>query len=184
MKVDVNDPCCVCNSRNSELLYEIEYPNHSYPGVFRLRECQTCGLLFNSPRLIDEEIVKLYGSNYYFFSRNDPDEIRRVANIYQRTVALLKGDIKHKKILEIGSAKGYLLALLKHIGWDVQGVELSVEASQYAMSKFDVPTFNGPVDAFAKSNLAGKYPFILAIDVLEHVSDPINFVQCIAQKEN
>lgn len=176
-KIDVNIPCCICGSYESSLLFEFNYD--IIPGSFIIRKCETCGLLFNSPRLIDDELFKLYGGDYYFFKRNDSDEFKRNADIYLRTIAIIDDEIEHKKIIEIGCAKGYLLALLKYLGWEVQGIEVSAEATQYALKKFGIPVFNGTVEDYAKNNTAIKYPLILAIDVIEHVPDPINFISSI-----
>ncbi|MFQ5584801.1 MAG: class I SAM-dependent methyltransferase [Calditrichia bacterium] len=176
-KINVNVPCFICGSYESSLLFEFNYD--IIQGNFIIRKCESCGLLFNSPRLIDDELFKLYGKDYYFFNRSDCDEFKRITSIYLRTIALIDDEIEQKKILEIGSAKGYLLALLKYLDWEVQGIEVSPEATQYAVKNFAVPVFNGTVEDYANENTAIKYPLILAIDVIEHVPDPINFISNI-----
>ena len=116
MKITVNKPCFVCGSTNSQLLFETEYPSHHYPGKFAIRKCNKCGLLFNSPRLPDEELSNLYDGNYYFFQRHDLDEFRRISDVFLRTVSLIQNGVIERRVAEIGSAKGYLLALLKRLG--------------------------------------------------------------------
>jgi 2-polyprenyl-3-methyl-5-hydroxy-6-metoxy-1,4-benzoquinol methylase len=177
MKRNVNIPCCICSSCESSLLFEINYD--ILKGMFSIRKCKSCGLLFNSPRLINEELFKLYGKDYYFFWRNESDEFRRITNIYLRTIALLNSEVKQKKVLEIGSAKGYLLALLKYLNWDIQGIEISAEAAQYAQKKLDIPTFNGTIEEYVKEDHEAKYPLVLAIDLIEHVPDPRSFIESV-----
>lgn len=176
MKVQVNVPCCVCASMDSEFLFKMEYPAYEYPGIFQVRKCKTCGLLFNSPRLPDSDFPNLYDKNYYFFNRRDAVEFARIANVYCRTVALVEERISPKKVLEIGSAKGYLLAVLQHLSWEVQGIEISSSASEYAIEKFGVKTFVGSLEDYVHVHRSKiKFPLVLAIDLIEHILYPSEF---------
>jgi len=179
MKITVNIFCFVCGSTNSQLLFEEEYSSHHYPGKFAIRKCNKCGLLFNSPRLSDEELSNLYDANYYFFQRYDLDEFRRISDVFLRTVSLIQNEVIERRVAEIGSAKGYLLALLKRLGWSVQGIEISAEASEYAISRFGVPTFTGTIEDYSNSNHKDIFPVVLAIDVIEHVADPKDFLNSV-----
>ncbi len=175
----VKSPCFICGSKLSELFFEREFPEHGYPGTFYMRKCKGCGLLYNSPRLEDKEFPALYGKNYYFFNRTDGNEFLRIVEIYRRTVSLIHEHIFPRKVLDIGSSKGYLLAALKQLGWCVQGVEISHVASDYAIRKFGVPTFTGTVEEFAKVRRTERFPLVLAIDVMEHVLCPKRFIDSI-----
>lgn len=179
MKITVNKPCFVCGATSSQLLFEREYPSLHYPDKFSIRKCNNCGILFNSPRLIDKELFNLYNANYYFFQRHDSDEFRRISDIFLRTVSLIQNGVIERRVAEIGSAKGYLLALLKRFGWSVQGIEISVEASEYAITKFGVPTFTGTIKDYSNINHKDTFPVVLAIDVIEHVPNPIDFLNSI-----
>ena len=177
MKQEVNNPCFLCGSTKSLLLFETTYPDLNYPGIFRLDKCDSCGLLFNSPRLSEDELYKLYGDNYYFFHRRHSDEFQRITNIYRRTIALIEQEVKQKNVVEIGSAKGYLLALLNHRGWQVAGIEISAKAAAQAQTKFGVPTFCGTVEQYVEQNNSGiKFPLVMAIDLFEHIPQPMNFL--------
>lgn len=178
MKVNINNPCIICGSRESTLENEWDYPDYFYPGKFCYRRCDGCGLLFNSPRLKEKQIEKLYDDNYYFFQRDDESEFQRIVQVYLRTIALIEKNVNEKKVLEVGSAQGYLLALLKNLGWEVQGVEISLAAVDYAERHFAVPTSCGFVEDFAQKTDAA-YPVVMAIDVIEHVTDPITFLQSL-----
>lgn len=181
MNVEVNNPCCLCGTNRSVLLFEKAYPEFGYPGVFAIRQCQECGLLFNSPRLPDEQFPDLYDGNYYFFFRSAKQEFSRILEMYRRTVACVEEAIAPGSVLEIGSAKGYLLALLKAIGWQVQGVEISAGAARYAQERFGVPTFPGTIEMYASSPEKQRFPLVLAIDVLEHILSPQAFLYGIDQ---
>jgi len=179
VKIEVNQTCFVCGSMKSKLFFEIDYSSLHYPGKFAIRKCDRCGLLFNSPRLVDEELFKLYNANYYFFQRHDSDEFKRVVALFLRTAALIPNGIFEKKVIEVGCGKGYLLALMKHLGWKVQGIEISSEASQFAISRFGVPTFTGTLESYSKNEQHNIFPVVMALDVIEHVPDPVEFLKSI-----
>ncbi len=177
MKEDVNRPCIVCGDERSVSQLETVYPEHGYPGPFVIRRCEGCGLLFNSPRLSGHDLGKLYDDNYYFFLREDREEFERIIRMCHRIVSPVQDRVAGRRVVEIGSAKGYLLALLKALGWTVQGVELSADAARFALESLDVPCFAGTVSEFAAGNDDADFPLALALDVLEHVPDPRQFLE-------
>ena len=177
MKTEVNMSCVICNSVTSKLLIETKFPIFNYPGIFKIRKCDGCGLLFNSPRITDEEIYKLYNNNYYFFESYEFDEFPRITNLYLRTIALIQNELKEKNVVEIGSGKGYLLSLMKNLGWNIQGIEISSEASIYAVSSLNIPTFKGTIVDFNKEFHNTRFPLVLVLDVIEHIPDPIIFLK-------
>jgi len=181
MKIEVNNPCIVCGVLHSNVVYENLYPQHSYPGIFAIRKCRGCGLWFNSPQLPHDEIRALYDKNYYFFNRTDKNEFKRMVEIYRRSVAMVDRFIRERRVLEIGSAKGYLLAALQGLGWTVQGVELSKNAAQYASGRFKVPTYTGTLEEYIDIHTNASFPLVLALDVLEHVTDPRRFLKSVSE---
>lgn len=68
---------------------------------------------------------------------------------------------------------------MKRLGWTVQGIEISAEASEYAISRFGVPTFTGTIESYSNSVYKDVFPVVLAIDVIEHVPSPIDFLNSI-----
>jgi 2-polyprenyl-3-methyl-5-hydroxy-6-metoxy-1,4-benzoquinol methylase len=177
-----NEPCCACGQTRSLLVQETTYPEHRYPGSFCLRRCSGCGLLFNSPRLDDDELARLYGQNYYFFNRADSRELARIPAMYARTVALVADRVSPKTILDVGCGRGYLPAVLSRLGWDAHAVEISPGAAAYARRRFALANvFTGTVEQYARSNVARTFPLVTAIDVIEHVPRPDEFVAALAR---
>jgi 2-polyprenyl-3-methyl-5-hydroxy-6-metoxy-1,4-benzoquinol methylase len=174
-------PCDVCGRTSSELLWTTTWPEHRYPGAFAMRRCAGCGLLFNSPRLDDEQLGALYGRNYYFFNRSDARELARGVEMYQRTVALVADQLTDQRSLDIGTGRGYLPAVMRRLGWDARGVEISSDAADYARQRFGLDVFTGTVEQYANSPNARQFPLVTAIDVIEHVPSPRAFVQAIAR---
>jgi 2-polyprenyl-3-methyl-5-hydroxy-6-metoxy-1,4-benzoquinol methylase len=178
-----NEPCCVCGETRSLLVQEATYPEHGYPGSFCLRRCNGCSLLFNSPRLDDHELAQLYGNNYYFFNRPDAAEMNRIPPMYARTVALVGAEFEDddRSALDIGSGRGYFPAVLKRLGWDAHGVEISRDAADYARQRFGLQTiFTGTMEQFVAESKT-QFPLVTAIDVIEHVPSPASFAQALSQ---
>ncbi len=173
--------CPVCQQTRSELIHATTYPEHHYPGTFSLRRCGGCGLLFNSPRLDGAELSRLYGRNYYFFLRDDAREFDRIVAMYQRTIGLIEPELLDKRSIDIGCGRGYFPAVLKQLGWDASGIEISPDASQYARSKLGLDVFTGTVEDYASSPQAKQFPLVTGIDVIEHVPAPDGFIAAAAR---
>jgi 2-polyprenyl-3-methyl-5-hydroxy-6-metoxy-1,4-benzoquinol methylase len=176
-----HQPCPICGQTTSQIVHETTYPEHHYPGKFILRRCDGCGLLFNSPRLDSTELGRLYGRNYYFFLRKYSREFDRIVAMYQRTIGLLDLSQIEKRSIDIGCGRGYFPAILKKLGWNASGIEISSDAADYARTKFGLDVFTGTVEQYASSAGAKQFPVVTAIDVIEHVPSLTDFVSSAAK---
>ncbi len=179
MKHEVNRPCMVCAGRNSRLLHSLDFAEQGYPGLFQVRECEGCGLLFNSPRLDDAAIADLYGAGYYVFHERERDALPRVRELLARTVGVARQYTDAREVLEVGSAKGYLLALLRAQGYAVRGVELSASAAAFARERFGLDVFTGTVEDWVASPGFKPAEMVVSTDVVEHVTDPPAFIAAL-----
>lgn len=173
---DPSPACFICGSAQSTLAFRPDVHRWGYAGEFLLRRCSGCGLVFNAPRLAPEALSRLYGPDYYFFHRSARREVARVLQTYLRTLAHLP--ISGGTLLEVGSAKGYLLALLRGLGWDVTGVELADSAAAYSREEFGLEVVSGTVEEFRDRN-SRTFDVVLALDVVEHVPDQPAFWQAL-----
>jgi 2-polyprenyl-3-methyl-5-hydroxy-6-metoxy-1,4-benzoquinol methylase len=176
--VDVNLPCCICGSEASREFARPDVRRWGQTTEFVLRRCEHCGLVFNSPRLADDALADLYRSNYYIFDRPPDAEAARMVDCYRRTVAHLPAEARGS-LLEVGSAKGYMLAILGRLGWRVTGVELSAAAAADARAIFGLEVFTGTLEQFRHAD-SRRFNVVLAQDVLEHVPDPADFLAGLA----
>jgi 2-polyprenyl-3-methyl-5-hydroxy-6-metoxy-1,4-benzoquinol methylase len=176
-----HQPCPVCGTTASSLLHQTTYPEYGYAGAFAMRRCDRCGLLFNSPRLDDNKLKELYGKNYYFFSRAASSEFRRIPPMYFRTVGRIdESQFQTKRSMDIGCGRGYFPAVLKNLGWNAHGIEISPAASERARRDFSLDVFTGTVEQYAAKNKK-RFPVVTAIDVIEHVSLPDEFIRAAAE---
>jgi 2-polyprenyl-3-methyl-5-hydroxy-6-metoxy-1,4-benzoquinol methylase len=170
----LDHPCIICGAEKSEIQFRPDLRRWGCTGAFILRRCHQCGLVFNSPRLPSEELTQLYHEDYYFFARPAGAEFARICGAYRRTMAHLPAT-RGSRLLEVGSAKGYMLAVLSRLGWNVTGIEVSDYAAAYSRRRFGIEVFTGTLEAFRQTDRR-LFDVVLAQDVLEHVPDPSAFL--------
>ncbi|MEP7300056.1 MAG: class I SAM-dependent methyltransferase [Caldimonas sp.] len=181
-KVHVNLVCEVCDGTQSSPWRTLRYPQFQHPGTFALRRCDGCGLVYNSPRLDGDALARLYDRNYYIFNEPVPAAFERVVGLYRATVARLEARLQPgdgRRLLEVGSAKGYMLALLRDRGWQAEGVELSGHAASFAERTLQAPTFHGTLEAWVERPGHLPHPAAYCTDVIEHVPSPLRFVETL-----
>ncbi len=171
--LEVNRPCFICRSDESEARFRPDVRPWGHADPFVLRRCSGCGLVFNSPRLPEKRLADLYRRNYYFFQRPAVVEVERIGGAYLRTVAHLPPS--GPRLLEVGSAKGYMLGLLRTLGWRVAGVEIADSAAEHSRRVFGAEVFTGTLEEFRRRT-PREFDVVLAQDVLEHVPDPGEFL--------
>ncbi|MGD0013181.1 MAG: methyltransferase domain-containing protein [Bryobacteraceae bacterium] len=79
------------------------------------------------------------------------------------------------RVLELGSAHGGFVALMKWIGFDAAGLEVSPWLVDLARETFEIPVLLGPVEQQEIS--LGSLDAIALMDVLEHFPDPVRSIQ-------
>lgn len=145
--------CFICNEKTNFL---------GSSGHYKISVCPQCGLgITNNPNL---QISKYHRDNEY---EQESDQFK---NIFQRRVNIINSlGIKPGKALEIGSSTGLLLSLLKENGWDVNGVEISPQAAEFA-EKRGVKTIHTPVEKLTLP--AGTFDLVILNHTLEHLQNP------------
>lgn len=167
--------CPLCNSENNYLFMKIKF--REVENYFKIFKCRECFLLFHHPPYKENELETMYEKNYYFFRRDESVEFKRIVKVYKRIFYKLSLN-KNVKIIEIGCGKGYLLYLLKMLGYNTEGIEISSHATEYAREKFGLYVFNGTIEEYANYR-SKKFDLILLIDLLEHIRNPHSFMESI-----
>ncbi len=128
---------------------------------------------------VRDDKADFYGRNYYGKYVTDlgyPHLASRArTDLPERCLHWLRAVLKHKappgKALELGSAHGGFVAMLRWAGFDARGLELSPSIVKFARQMFDVPTLLGPVE---DQKIAPRSLDVVALmDVLEHLPDPV-----------
>lgn len=82
-------------------------------------------------------------------------------------------DYAGKRILEVGCGIGYLLSKLKEKKADVLGIEPGIQG-QMGAKKYNIPVIQG---FYPEVEVEGKFDIIVSYCVLEHVTNPLLFLQ-------
>jgi 2-polyprenyl-3-methyl-5-hydroxy-6-metoxy-1,4-benzoquinol methylase len=170
------ETCQLCGSR--------ERTEKFRDGVFQVVECSQCGLVYVTPRLKPEVLPKVYDENYW--SSDSPKEagyadyrsdgalyLKTFEKRYELVQRFTDGE---GRALDIGCAAGFFLKTLHDRGWHVDGVELSAEIAAHAQQEFgfdDIHVGMIETSPFQK----GSYDLVSMWDVVEHVPEPLPFLQ-------
>jgi len=148
-------------------------------------KCESCNTLVVAEvsevnqTLVTDSDKDFYGRSYWFAHQEEdlglPNIFARSrSDLPERCIHWLGTVLKYKlppgKVLELGSAHGGFVAVLRWAGFDATGLELSPWVVDYARQTFEVPTLLGPVeDQLLEAN---SLDVIVLMDVLEHMPDP------------
>jgi len=151
----------MCNSTAEEIISKTDIGN--------IVRCKKCGLFYRNPRLSDRDEIDKYKHQIYDESYSLVEDKSK-----KEIFVSILNKLEHRKgkILDIGCADGYFLALARERGWESYGIEIS----DFLLRK-------------ARENLGGKQIFgvplkmanfppnsfdvITMWDVLDHLIDPL-----------
>ena len=157
----------------------------SYGSCYRL--CRQCGTLVRESfpeqditRVTDED-RDWYGKNYYQKRLVEKYGLPGIADrarsdLPERCLHWLRALLRYccppARVLELGSAHGGFVALLRWAGFEATGLEVSPWLVDLARTTFQVPMLTGPLEdqALAPASLDA----VALMDVLEHLPDPLS----------
>lgn len=160
-----NCKCLLCGNSNTELFTEIERVQE----ITRY-ECGICGVFFFE-RLPDK--LPVYDFHYNMFFRR-PGDIQK-AGIMAKILGEMARELSESpKILEIGPGNGLTTFLLHQMGIEVDCCEPDPRLCEHILEQTGVKPMVG---AFENLKLKRKYDLIYAGHVIEHVPNPLFFVE-------
>lgn len=149
-------------------------------GEFEVVRCQMCELWYLSPRMTEVEMIKFYSQSSYFaggseggYSNYSVQEMglrqtfRRFLNI------LVKRGLTGGDLLEVGCGYGYLLVEARSLFNRRIGTDFSTEAVKHARNNCD-EVYIGGIERIPQEM---SFDVIISVGVLEHVYQPIDFVE-------
>jgi SAM-dependent methyltransferase len=156
------------------------------PDYLRCPRCETLVLQRETSAAagrVDDDVKDFYGSDYWFGHQAELGfaDIRERArhDLPRRCLHWLRAVLRYRRppgvTLELGSAHGGFVAMLRSVGFEARGLELSPSIAEFATRTFGVPILTGPVEE--QTIRAGSIDLVLAMDVLEHLSDPLETVR-------
>jgi len=164
--------CNLCASNEFIVVFEgVRYWENDLS--FRIVKCKKCNLVFLNPRPQKKYIKMFYKTDSYW--GRDLISKKTLGN-YQKEREKSYGKIydlipdKKGKILDIGAGIGLFLSKFKEEGWDVEGVEYSKEASNYALIQFGIKIQSRD---FLEKKIINKFDVVTMNNVLEHLYKPL-----------
>jgi 2-polyprenyl-3-methyl-5-hydroxy-6-metoxy-1,4-benzoquinol methylase len=153
---------------------------------FDVIECVECGFKHIIPIPTEEFLEDYYKKD---FVKNRPKGFYKILEedypwqkiFYEEKYALFEKYIHHKNrtILDVGSGLGFFLKTGKERGWDVLGIEPSLESVEYS-TKHGIEVKNAYLNKDNYSSF-GKFDVIHMHEVIEHLPDPAGIIE-IAKK--
>ena len=104
--------------------------------------------------------------------------VRDEANIrktFARRLRYLSRFIQPGRLLDVGCAAGFFLDEAQRLGWQVQGLDVSAFAAQYARERFGCDVRQGSL--LDQDYAPESFDLISMWDVIEHVPDPKAYIQ-------
>jgi 2-polyprenyl-3-methyl-5-hydroxy-6-metoxy-1,4-benzoquinol methylase len=164
------------NSNNKELsTYNCPFCfNKSVITNFKnVLKCKKCKIMFQKRDTINNIKSDIYGIDYFQgkvynnYFNEESERIRR----FEKKIELIRDYFPKKgKVLDVGCAAGFFLKVMKKIGYDAYGLDISSAACEYAMNYCDFKIFNG--DIYKAKFMDHFFDIVTLWDVLEHLRDP------------
>lgn len=194
MKNNTKVACIICNGEASIIEQnQVSYIEGLYLPVYSCKNCNTHFVVNENSDLEDiyqfiyENAETLPGYNrYYYYQKQVKTEtdplhfLSKQEAMYWAVNRCLEvyAISKTSSILEVGSGLGYLTYALNKSGYNAQGIDISQNAVDAA--KKELGNYYECADIFDLCKADNmKHDFIILNEVIEHVSEPIEFVQCL-----
>jgi len=150
---------------------------------FNFFDCQQCSLRFVSPRYLATDIYDndyFQGASHGFgFTNYEEDKIASEEYLKKYLKWIQVNTLpSSNKLLDVGAANGYFVNLANKSNFDASGLEISNSAVDWA-KKLKRPVIQGTLETLENGV---EYDVITALDVLEHVPEPLNFLKIARSK--
>jgi len=143
-------------------------------GRWSYSRCGCCGALSLNP-IPDEEALRSYYNETYMVP---PEAYARGT---QRNAPPMLRELRERfpgrgKLLEVGCSYGFFLEAAARDGWQTAGIEVDDGAAKYGREELGLKIFSGTLESELRQ-LEPPYDAIATFHVVEHVRDPIGFLQ-------
>ena len=157
-----------------------EYRSHwTYDG-FSFVRCAGCGLLYQNPQPVHDQLTLRYDEEYFRYERENEEAFfglmkLALSDIRFDSVVGTPASRGGMSVLDVGCATGKLLEWMAERGWSVQGVEVCRPAAEFGTAKRGVPIHIGTLETAGFQS--GRFDVAHCSHLIEHLTDPGAFVR-------
>ncbi|OGS22758.1 MAG: hypothetical protein A2252_10555 [Elusimicrobia bacterium RIFOXYA2_FULL_39_19] len=149
------------------------------PTMKNLVKCLNCGLIYRNPRIhqeawIDSQKQSPYKNTELTFHSAEE-------NIMKHTISRLQKRFKGKsvKLIDIGCGFGAFLNLIKDSGWDISGMDVCKDATDFVKDKLNIPVLCTYItNSGLKDN---TFDLVTMFSVIDMLNDPKKQLQDVAR---
>jgi SAM-dependent methyltransferase len=173
--LDYQNRCPVCDGGEILRGYDLK--------EFEVLRCASCQTAWRSNMYTPEQVAAMYEDEPYeehpFFGYDsDAETLRKVPRFrrFEQGLEVVEREVGVGRLLDVGCGAGTFMAIAAARGWDVYGVEMNdalVAEAEKAVGEGRVVC--GAFEALDPED--AKYDVITLWDVIEHVLDPVSFIE-------
>lgn len=158
--------CPICHGPAQE-----QFRSHDIP----IGDCRTCGHRFASLEPTESHVAEVYGDGYFFAGGAGYSDYLAEEAILQgagrRYARLMSRWLHPGRMLDVGSAAGFIMEGFRQAGWNGIGVEPNARMAKVARDRFNLDVRAEP---FGADTLVGEtFDLVTMIQVIAHFSDPL-----------
>jgi 2-polyprenyl-3-methyl-5-hydroxy-6-metoxy-1,4-benzoquinol methylase len=126
--------------------------------------CLSCDLIYQAPLKYYDDVVAIYRKNYFIEHSADQTGGNR-NTLFDHALDLIETKKRIGKLLDVGTGCGFFLIAAWERGWQVKGVEPSIQSVELAQEEYGLDVFNGTLRDY---NDDSQFDVITFNNVLEH----------------
>jgi SAM-dependent methyltransferase len=171
--------CPVCKSGAFHALLKTD--------TMRIQVCDRCGVGLQNPQPSDSELADIYGPDYFIGASGNGALASQFETVKRETARLQINEVgaylsqsgqpaKRPRLIEIGCGHGYLLMEARAKGFEVAGLDYSVDATAAANRNLGQNLVRrGTIDSVELES--DSYDVCVIADVIEHIRDPASLLK-------
>ncbi len=189
-----NVTCCpLCGEKKTSGIFENFDRLHGVPGLFRVARCSNCSSLYLLE--VPRDLSTCYPEgDYYSTFESNPSELsakKKLIKLFysghkkrgplhyilyplRTRVQGIPAFVPGGKALDVGCGFGLILDLLKSIGWQTHGIDVSASAIELVRKKGHTGVCG---ELHAGLYPAGYFDAVIMSHSIEHLSDPRSYLR-------
>lgn len=157
---------CLCLPEadfREHIVYKNETVFRRFEGTI-IAKCTHCGLLKTFPPSSSRRFDPAQSRGDMYDQESD-----KFVSLFAPIVGVVKREMTHGTVLDVGCSSGLLLSLIKKEGYEAYGIEPNTDAFKKAQQKLGTNIYHGTMKEFLKNNRT--FDCIIYNHVLEHITD-------------